>query len=110
MRSVINEYAFIVPVHIGNAVRPCGEAAELDILVSPRSAASRIDGFDQWRQRVTVKVRAPPSEGKANQEIVSLFREITGTDVSIIKGAGSRMKTLYIAMPAEELRKKMEVL
>ncbi len=95
-------------VHLGNAARSDGESSELDILVSPRSGSSRIEGFDQWRQRVAVKVRAPPADGKANREIEELFRSLTGAEAEIVRGAGGRTKTVRIAMPLHELTETME--
>ncbi len=97
-------------MHLGNAARSDGESSELDILVSPRSGTSRVEGFDQWRQRVAVKVRAPPADGRANKEIEELFRALTGAETEIVRGAGGRMKTLRIALPLHELRAAMETL
>ncbi len=80
----------------------------MDILVSPRSGTSKVEGFDQWRQRVTVKVRAPPADGRANREIIDLFATLTGSEVGISHGAGGRMKTLRIAMEMADLEALME--
>lgn len=98
----------MVIMHLGNAVRAVEGGVELDILVSPRSGSSRVEGFDQWRQRVTVKVRAPPADGRANREIVELFKGLTGRDVEIVHGAGGRMKTLWISGDPQGLEKALE--
>lgn len=95
-------------MHLGKAVRSVDGGSELDILVSPRSGASKVEGFDQWRQRVTVKVRAPPADGRANREIVGLFKSLTGSEVGISHGAGGRMKTLRIGLERAELEALME--
>ncbi len=100
--------SLMATMHLGKAVRSVAGGSELDILVSPRSGASKVEGFDQWRQRVTVKVRAPPADGRANREIVSLFETLTGSEVGISHGAGGRMKTLRIAMDMVDLETLME--
>jgi len=97
----------MVIMHLGKAVRSVEGGSELDILVSPRSGSSKVEGFDQWRQRVTVKVRAPPADGKANREIVGLFESLTGSEVSISHGAGGRMKTLRIGLETVDLETLM---
>jgi len=69
---------------------------ELDILVSPGSDRSGIEGFDEWRRRLIVRVRAPPADGKANKEVEALMKEVTGCRSEIVRGHLNRQKTVMI--------------
>ena len=51
---------------------------EVDVLVSPRSNRSGPEGFDQWRKRLILRVKAPPLDGRANKEVEETFSQITG--------------------------------
>jgi len=46
---------------------------EIDVLVSPKSGKSEVEGFDEWRNRLVVKLKAPPEKGEANRELVFLL-------------------------------------
>ncbi|MBO4798010.1 MAG: YggU family protein [Candidatus Methanomethylophilaceae archaeon] len=69
---------------------------EVDVSVSPRSGKSGLDGFDQWRKRMIVRVKAPPLEGRANKEVEDLFRSITGMRSQVVSGQTSRQKTVAV--------------
>ena len=69
---------------------------EVDVSVSPRSNRSGPDGFDEWRRRMNVRVKAPPLDGRANKEVSELFRTITGCRSEVTSGQTSRQKTVRI--------------
>ena len=70
---------------------------EVDILVSPRSNRSGPEGYDQWRRRMIVRVKAPPLDGRANKEVEELFREITGMPSQVTSGHLNRQKTVTVS-------------
>lgn len=69
---------------------------EVDILVSPRSGRSGIEGVDSWRKRLIVKVKAPPLDGKANREVEDVISKAAGAPSSVISGHTNRQKTVFI--------------
>ncbi|MDR3075550.1 MAG: DUF167 domain-containing protein [Candidatus Methanoplasma sp.] len=65
-------------MRIENAVRAKERGVEADVLVSPRSSRSGIEGVDGWRNRLIVKVQSPPLDGRANKEVEKVLTEATG--------------------------------
>ncbi len=81
---------------------------ELDVLVSPRSNRSGLEGFDEWRKRIILRVRSPPLDGRANKEVESYFREITGCQSKVTAGMTSHQKTVTISGDPEAIIKAIE--
>ena len=81
---------------------------EIDISVTPSSPKSEVQGIDQWRKRLVVKVRAHPEKGEANEEVVSLLSEYFHADVEVVRGHTSRMKTVLVHANREDAQKKLE--
>lgn len=81
---------------------------EVDILVSPRSNRSGPEGFDEWRRRLIVRVKAPPLDGRANKEVEEIFREITGCVSKVTSGHLNRQKTVTVTGNADLILKKLE--
>jgi len=94
---------------IEEAIRIKESGVEVDVLVSPRSDRSGIEGVDSWRKRLIVKVRSPPLDGKANREAEEVLREATDSPSSVVSGHTSRQKTILIeGDPAEIISKLRE--
>ncbi|MBQ7620945.1 MAG: YggU family protein [Candidatus Methanomethylophilaceae archaeon] len=81
---------------------------ELDIMVSPRSNRSGLEGFDEWRKRAILRVKAPPLDGRANKEVESYFKEITGCRSSVTAGMTSHQKTVTIAGDPDSILEALE--
>ena len=79
-----------------NAIIQIKDGVLLKIDVSPRSDKFAISGFNEWRETVEIKIKAPPQKGKANKEIMKEFSKITKTPVEIISGHKSHEKILKI--------------
>ncbi|NJE06072.1 YggU family protein [Thermococcus sp. M36] len=80
------------------------------IHVQPKAKKSSIEGVDEWRGRLKVRIAAPPVEGKANKEVVRFFSKLFGAEVAIVKGDTSREKDLLVkGLSAEEVLKKLEL-
>ncbi len=87
--------------------REVSDGVEIDISVSPRSDRSGTEGIDKWRKRLTVRVKAPPLDGRANKEVESLFKDITGCKSTVIRGQTSRQKTVLIKGDPKVIIKKL---
>lgn len=85
------------------AVRRTPEGAEADLLVSPGSDRSALEGVDPWRKRIIVRVRAKPTEGKANREVEELMSGITGCRTEVVRGHTSRQKTVAVTGDPETI-------
>ena len=87
--------------------RPQADGLEVDIMVSPRSGRYGLEGFDEWRKRLVVKVKAPPLDGKANKEVEDLMKEVTGCRSEIKSGHLNRMKTVIIYGDPEKITESL---
>ncbi|MBI5680672.1 MAG: YggU family protein [Methanobacterium sp.] len=68
----------------------------VDIEVSPKSKKFEIVGYNEWREKIEIRLKSPPLKGKANKEIVNEFEKITKSHVEIVSGFKSQHKTLKI--------------
>ena len=79
-----------------DAVEEAAGGARLLLDVSPGARQARFpDGFEPWRKRIGMKVRAPAQEGEANAEVVRTLAAFFGhptARVHIEAGAADRRK------------------
>jgi hypothetical protein len=71
--------------------------ARIAIKVHPRAKRTAITG--RLGEAYKVDVKAPPVDGKANEECVRFFAELAGvprSSVRIVQGAAGRMKVVEI--------------
>ncbi|NPA62943.1 MAG: YggU family protein [Methanococci archaeon] len=68
----------------------------IDIDVQANAKRNEIAGINEWRKRLSVKIKAPAIEGKANKEIIKFFENLFKKDVEIILGKTSSQKTILI--------------
>jgi uncharacterized protein (TIGR00251 family) len=94
-------------VDFSRAVRVTKEGTEIDVMVSPHSNSCGIQGIDEWRNRIIVKIRAPPEAGKANKELVELFSGLMGK-AELGRGSTNRMKTIVVQLGREEVLRILE--
>ena len=74
-------------------------AVILDVEVQPGAKRQGIVGFNEWRGRLTVAVRAEAEKGKANTaalHVLSTSLEIPKSQLQIVSGAASRSKKIRI--------------
>ncbi|ACS90010.1 MAG TPA: YggU family protein [Thermococcaceae archaeon] len=91
-------------------IKESKEGVILQIYVQPKANTNEIEGVDEWRGRLKVKIKAPPVEGKANKEVVKFFSKLLGAEASLIKGETSREKDLLIrGISIEEVKKKLKI-
>jgi len=84
-----------------NAIHVAGKDKGLmiDIEVSPNSSESKVTGYNEWRKRITLKVRSPADKGKANAEVVEVLSrtfEMPESSIEIVSGHTSPQKTVVL--------------
>lgn len=93
---------------VSDVSRPKDGRLEVDVTVSPRSNRSGVEGFDEWRRRMVVRVRAPPLDGRANREVEETFSEICGAEARVTAGQTSRQKTVTVFCDPDEAVRRLE--
>lgn len=91
-------------------IKETKEGIIIQIYVQPKAKKTEIEGIDEWRKRLKVKVKAPPVEGKANKEVVRFFSKLLGAEVTLIRGETSREKDLLVkGIRVEEVKRKLGI-
>ncbi len=89
-------------------LRETKEGVLLDIEVQPNAKKNEIVKVDEWRNRLVIKIKAPPKNGKANKEIIKFFFEIFKKKCKIVKGEKSSQKTILILdANIDDIKKKI---
>ena len=78
------------------AINEVQDGILVDIEVSPKSKKFEIIGYNEWREKLEIRIKSVPLKGKANKEIVNEFSDLTGSQVEIVSGLKSQHKTLKI--------------
>jgi uncharacterized protein len=86
------------------------DGAILNFRVSPGARRTSIEGA-YGEDALKLRVAALPVEGKANAEVERYVAELLGvanSDVSVVRGASSRNKTILVrGAGAEEVRERL---
>lgn len=77
-------------------------------MVTPNARKDEVGGIDPWRKRLVIKVTAVPTEGRANEAVVTLLTEVFGARVEILRGHTDRHKTILVPLSSEEARSRLE--
>ena len=78
------------------AVTETNDGIMVDIEVSPKSKKFEIIGYNEWREKIEIRIKSVPQKGKANKEIVTEFSRLTGSQVEIISRLKRHHKTLRV--------------
>ena len=70
--------------------------AIIDIEVQPGSSRQGIVGFNQWRGKLQVAVKAEAEKGKANHAVCNVLSKIFSSPVTVVSGNTSRSKKIQI--------------
>lgn len=76
----------------------------LQVHVQPRASRSEIAGLHG--DAVKIRLRAPPVDGAANEELIRFLAELLGIrrdDISLMSGATGRSKRLFVRGPVDRL-------
>ncbi|MBO8179499.1 MAG: YggU family protein [Archaeoglobus sp.] len=79
---------------IEDAIKEVKDGVLISLHVSPGSKDVSF-GYDEWRKAIEVKLKSPAKEGKANRELLNIFKEIFG-EAEIVSGEKSRSKVLKV--------------
>ena len=85
------------------------EGTILLVYVQPKAKRNEIEGVDEWRGRLKVKIKAPPVEGKANKELIKFLSKLLNADVELVRGETSREKDLLVRLGVEEVQKRLGI-
>uniref|UniRef100_A0A7C3RAX7 UPF0235 protein ENW66_03295 n=1 Tax=Archaeoglobus fulgidus TaxID=2234 RepID=A0A7C3RAX7_ARCFL len=86
--------------------------AEDGVLISLQVSANSKEvsfSYNEWRRVIEVKIKSPAMEGKANRELLSIFREIFG-EAEMVSGEKSRNKVLKVKGDKESVLEKLREL
>jgi len=72
----------------------------IPIEVVPNSKSFSVS-WDEWRNRIKMKIRSKAQKGKANEEIISFFKEVG--DATIIKGTLGKEKLVEVGADRESV-------
>lgn len=68
----------------------------LEIEVQPASSRQGIVGFNDWRSRIQVAVKAEAKKGKANYAVCNVLSKIFSSPVSVVSGHTTRNKKVSV--------------
>jgi hypothetical protein len=89
-----------------DAIRPAPGGAIIDIEASPGAKETRVPaGYNQWRKRLLVKLKAPPERGKANEELIDALARLLNVppaSIEITSGAANSRKSVRVRGMARE--------
>jgi uncharacterized protein (TIGR00251 family) len=83
----------------------------LSVKVTPNARQNEVTAFTEGV--LSVKIAAPPVQGKANRELIIFLSRLLGvskSSVSIVKGETSRNKVIAVdGMDIEDIIKKLPI-
>jgi uncharacterized protein (TIGR00251 family) len=89
-----------------DAIRPASGGAVIDIEASPGAKETKVPaGYNQWRKRLIVKLRAPPERGRANEELIdelARLLDVPTVCIEITSGATDSRKSVKVRGMARE--------
>jgi hypothetical protein len=71
-------------------------AVLVEIEVQPGSSRQGVIGFNDWRGRIQVAVKAEAQKGKANHAVCNVLSKIFSTPVSVVSGHTTRQKKISV--------------
>lgn len=93
----------------GPLVRALGpRSCAIEVRAQPGAKRSALVGT--WNGRVKVAVRAPPEDGRANEELLELLAgalDLRARDLVLARGATARLKEFHAPLAAEEARARL---
>ena len=84
----------------------------LSVIASPGASETTIEGVDEWRSALRIRIRAEAEGGKANEELIRFLSHalsLSKTDVRIVSGGRSHKKIVFVAIPREDAMRLLGV-
>ncbi len=84
-------------------------AVLIEIEVQPGSSRQGIIGFNEWRSRIQVAVKAEAQKGKANHAVCNVLSKIFAAPATVVAGHTTRQKKVSIeGLSSTEIIAKLE--
>ena len=81
----------------------------LDIEVQPASSRQGIVGFNEWRGKLQVAVKAEAQRGRANHAVCNVLEKVFSSPITVVSGLSSRSKKVSVeGLEAREIIKILE--
>lgn len=93
-------------------LEPCAGGCRIWIDASPGADRSELEGVNQWRMALQVRIGARPREGEANAELVRFLADkldVPRRKVTIVKGGRSSTKLVEVPLTTDEARRRLGV-
>ena len=84
------------------AIREVSGGLLVQVDVRPGAPDTRIVGYREGRRAIRVDVATRPERGAANRALAAFFARLVGGEATVVRGAGSRRKTLLVRGVARE--------
>ena len=101
---------------MGACFEPVPKGVRLFVRVSPKASRDKIEGVEcdaAGRDRLRVRVTAPPDKGEANSQVIELLAKalkIAKSRIALRQGAQHRNKSLDIEGDSEQLMAQLKAL
>ncbi len=82
-----------------DAIKITGEGVILDLEISAGAKETTIQGYNEWRKRIEVRIAQRAQKGKANSELISFLSDlfnVNSKNIEIISGLTSSKKSVLI--------------
>ncbi len=90
-------------------ITPADNGCLLQVEVSTNAKKFEIVGRNEWTGRLKIKLASPPSEGRANKELVEKLSEALSVPVTIVQGLKSHKKTVLLNISEKELKNRLDL-
>ena len=92
-------------------LREADGGIELRVRLKPNSRVDDLEGIDEERNALVIRVRGKPVDGVANRCLLEFIRKKFGVKgASIVRGSRSHMKTIRIPGDARIMNRIEEVI
>ena len=84
------------------------DKALIRLYIGPGASKNEVVGVYGDPARLKVKIKAPPIDGEANNEVISYFSKLLGItkgQIQIIRGETSKQKDILVDLSPEEAMK-----
>ena len=95
---------------IANWIRPHENGAILSLYIQPGASRSEISG--EHDGRLKLKIKAPPRDGEANENLIEFIAALLGLSkksVHLLSGESSRQKSLLVELSVDEVLLRIKV-
>lgn len=89
-------------------IKPTDAGAEMNVHIQPGASNSEIAGMHG--DAIKIRIKARPVEGAANAALIDFIATnlgVTRKAVKILRGEKSRQKTVWVAVQADEVERRL---